>query len=180
MFTYISLLALLVSDIAAGSGDVSPFCVVRHCISTGLACQQNSICSQALACTQECPKHDDMVCSGTCTRRYGNSQFDDFSVCLIDNKCMEPYPEKKFTAPSFPMNLDMEEFLGTWYVVAGLDKGLDCYTNQSMIVTPDAEDATMLRRDIAIGFPEGIRIIPTQMRQDAPGLYSVRYTIGGL
>jgi hypothetical protein len=74
--------------------------------------------------------------------------------------------------------MDLQEFVGSWYVAAGLDRGLDCYPNQTMIISADDEE--IYNHDIIIQFPEGPRKITTKMRQKSPGLYSLHYTLGGI
>ena len=180
LFNYLFLFAAFSSEIAAAPGDVSVFCIVRHCAGKALACQQNTECNKALGCSQSCPKDDGLNCSAMCQTRFGTSQFDDFSVCLINNQCIEPYPAKNFATPSTYSKLDLADFVGTWNVVAGLDKGLDCYANQSLTIAQDDQDASLYHHDISIEFPEGIRTTSTLMRQNSPGFYSVQYTLGGL
>jgi hypothetical protein len=87
----VASLSTILPFAAAAGGDVNTFCILMHCGGKAISCQQTASCNQVLSCSQACPKGD-LACSEVCQTRFGTSQFDELSVCLIQHNCMEPYP----------------------------------------------------------------------------------------
>eukprot|EP00611_Tribonema_gayanum_P014876 TRINITY_DN263_c0_g1_i1.p1 TRINITY_DN263_c0_g1~~TRINITY_DN263_c0_g1_i1.p1 ORF type:complete len:377 (-),score=122.85 TRINITY_DN263_c0_g1_i1:773-1903(-) len=115
---------------------VDPSCVVRSCPGPAGKCMLHSGCRSLLSCMRGC-KSGDTACTMTCMMTHPeDSTFDALSLCLLKEGCLKPeptppFPDSALVDPAF----QLPDLAGTWYVVGGYDKGVDCYPCQSMTFT---------------------------------------------
>ena len=66
---------------------IKPFCVIRHCSNLLKRCVFDSGCRDTLNCFKECTASD-VECNNNCFFEHSNPIFNDFTDCLITNKCL--------------------------------------------------------------------------------------------
>jgi VDE lipocalin domain len=105
-------------------------CVLWKCGGKATGCKVNASCAKTLACIDACAA-DDFACPTKCVSEFGNTQFDELSVCIQQNNCLTPYPKDiDYKVPIQDSTATLSDFVGDWVTIAGLDRGLDCYENQ--------------------------------------------------
>jgi len=114
-------------------GDVT--CFLEHCPGQMTACALDKECRPALECASKC-EFTDPSCGFECLIAYGQTskKYGDFLKCSVQHSCIPSFkPDKchmdmktdgltNLTRPS--------DFIGSWWVVRGLNKIYDHYPCQ--------------------------------------------------
>jgi hypothetical protein len=115
---------------ASVPGQADMKCVLFKCGGKATGCKVNASCAKTLSCNEACAVGD-LACSERCVSEFGTPQFDELSICIQANNCLTPYPKDiEYQAPVQDSTATLDDFVGDWYTIAGLDRGLDCYEKQ--------------------------------------------------
>lgn len=125
--------------------NIKPFCVIQHCGGLLKNCVFDVACRQTLNCFKDCTASD-VECNNNCFFTYSNPIFNDFTNCLITNKCL---PGLQLSSESCPYNGNIEnprngwansillgpKNLGKVYIARGWNPTYDCVPCQKATYT---------------------------------------------
>ncbi|KAJ3271387.1 hypothetical protein HDV01_006674 [Terramyces sp. JEL0728] len=147
-----------------------------HCPLDAISCGLDGSCRKVLTCSQGC-KTGDLTCSERCVTEYGTPKFDTLTNCIQANKCITPYPQTTFVQPTNLAAFTLDDFVGHWNVLYGLDQGLDCYDYQTMTITSLGNGR--YNHGLQFVFPEGVKTINSTFTSQTVGHFGLDYTLGG-
>ncbi|KAL3842069.1 hypothetical protein ACJMK2_020134 [Sinanodonta woodiana] len=166
-------------------------CMVEHCSSEMFKCVEDADCRHTMTCMQSCVMNNH-TCMYGCLNTYEDATFDSFMNCIVDgHHCMKlepPDPGFRCNPPAYYMkNFTLDQLVGSWYIVRGINPDYDCFDCQISTYTPDPAssnytltekyDVTMLNRSIRH------RVAVQQVQQRDPqngGLLDYTDTLMGL
>ncbi|KAJ3271388.1 Vitamin D3 receptor [Terramyces sp. JEL0728] len=175
--TTVSILISVISAAPASTpGSPNTGCIALHCGIQSLGCEFDSGCKKVLDCSQACPSGN-LTCSERCVTEYGTAKFDTLTVCIQNNNCITPYPHKSYTTPSTSFAFTLDQFVGKWYALYGLDPGLDYYDYQTMTIS--SLGGGNYNHELQIAFPEGVKTINSTFTSQTVGHFGLDYSLGG-
>merc|ERR1719348_13625 len=120
--------AFVFQSVEASDGSNPMTCIITHCMTEVIACQTDAECKGILDCMGEC-EPDDTGCAYECgmTGDAGkNPHYLDLLYCMIDNDCMDRYPNSGMCIAGDLQAIQTEDFglvAGEWWTVYGQSCG---------------------------------------------------------
>ncbi|KAJ3310587.1 Vitamin D3 receptor [Boothiomyces sp. JEL0838] len=173
---FLSVLLTTSSVLSAAPGSPNTLCIGLHCGGQALGCENDPSCKKVLDCSQAC-QSGNLTCSERCVTEYGTPKFDSLTVCIQNNNCITPYPHKDYPTPTSSYSFTLDQFVGKWYALYGLDPGLDYYDYQTMTIS-DLGNGNYSHQ-LQIVFPEGVKTINSTFTSQTLGHFGLDYTLGG-
>lgn len=123
--------------------DVDMTCMLTHCGMQMTSCILDSNCQKALGCLMSCGLQN-QTCAYQCLYSHENAIFDTFNQCIFqDYHCMKMKQPTSQTVCKRPPNVattfDIQQFIGTWFIVLGSNRVFDCFDCQNTTFWKNSE-----------------------------------------
>merc|ERR1712215_169025 len=125
---YIILVILATLYQTALSSSIPILCVMTHCLTEFTQCSLDKQCMEILTCLSDCDQAD-AECSFTCgmgSEAGKNHHFVNLLKCMVENDCMDKYPESGRCLATDDQALDITDYdmvAGDWWTVWGQSCG---------------------------------------------------------